>query len=49
MNVTIPSGGSIKKSFEKEERVPVPVSCSIHPWMRGWLLIRDVSLHGRHG
>jgi hypothetical protein len=41
MNVTIPSGGSLKKSFEMEERSPVSVSCSIHPWMRGWLLIRD--------
>ena len=41
LNVTIPSGSSIKKSFEVEERLPVAVSCSIHPWMRGWLLIRD--------
>jgi hypothetical protein len=40
INVTIPSGGSIKQTFEKEERVPVPVACSIHPWMRGWVLIR---------
>ena len=40
VNVTIPSGGALKKSFSEEERLPVPVSCSIHPWMRGWLLIR---------
>ena len=37
VNVTIPSGGSWKKSFSEEERLPVSVSCSIHPWMRGWL------------
>lgn len=41
VNVTIPSGGSLSKTFAAEERIPVPVSCSIHPWMRGWLLIRD--------
>jgi hypothetical protein len=41
LNVTIPSGGSLAKTFAAEERIPVPVSCSIHPWMRGWLLIRD--------
>lgn len=41
VNVTIPSGGSLAKTFAAEERLPVPVSCSIHPWMRGWVLIRD--------
>ncbi|EAQ79028.1 hypothetical protein DSM3645_13730 [Blastopirellula marina DSM 3645] len=28
-------------TFEDQEPVPMPVSCSIHPWMRSWLLIRD--------
>jgi len=46
VNVTIPSGGSIQKAFEAEERVPVSVSCSIHPWMRGWLLIRECPYMG---
>lgn len=41
VNVTIPSGGIFKHTFTREERLPVPVSCSIHPWMRGWVLIRD--------
>lgn len=52
LNVTIPSGGSIKKAFDAEERMPVPVSCSIHPWMRGWLLIRDcpyMAITDEHG
>ena len=42
INVTIPSGGSYQHSFPLQEREPVPVSCSIHPWMRGWVLVRDV-------
>ncbi len=41
INVTVPSGGTVRKQFAVEEREPVPVSCSIHPWMRGWVLIRD--------
>ncbi len=41
INVTIPSGGTVRYSFGHEEREPVSVSCSIHPWMRGWILIRD--------
>jgi hypothetical protein len=41
INVTIPSGGQYKHTFPIEEREPVSVSCSIHPWMRGWVLVRD--------
>lgn len=41
INVTIPSGGTYEQEFTLEEREPAAVSCSIHPWMRGWLLIRD--------
>lgn len=40
-NDTIPSGGTVQRRFEKPERVPVMVTCSIHPWMKGWLVIRD--------
>ena len=40
-NDTIPSGGTIERTFDKAERLPVRVSCSIHPWMAGWLVIRD--------
>ncbi len=40
-NDTIPSGGTIEKRFDKAERLPVRVTCSIHPWMAGWLMIRD--------
>ena len=40
-NYTIPSGGSVKQNFKKEEKLPAQVSCSIHPWMRGWLVVRN--------
>ncbi len=40
-NDTIPSGDTIEKQFDKAERFPAPVSCSIHPWMKGWIVIRD--------
>ncbi len=41
INVTIPSGETIRHKFTLEEREPIAVSCSIHPWMRAWLLVRD--------
>jgi hypothetical protein len=40
-NEMIPSNSSIEKQFSRVERTPAPVSCSIHPWMRGYLLVRD--------
>lgn len=40
-NDTLPSGGSLERRFTHAERFPVPVSCSIHPWMKGWIVIRD--------
>jgi hypothetical protein len=40
-NDTIPSSGTIERTFDKPERLPVRVTCSIHPWMCGWLVIRD--------
>ena len=39
-NQTIPAGQSIDFQPQKEEAVPVPVRCSIHPWMLGYLLPR---------
>jgi hypothetical protein len=40
-NDLIPAGGSIEKSFAKAENTPIPLSCSIHPWMNAYLLIRE--------
>lgn len=40
-NQTLPSGAEIEHQFAGVERRPAGVSCSIHPWMRGWLIIQD--------
>ncbi len=40
-NQTLPSGAEIEHTFVSMERRPAGVSCSIHPWMRGWLVIQD--------
>jgi plastocyanin len=40
-NYTIPANGELEHRFEVEEQRPTRVSCSIHPWMSAWLLIRD--------
>jgi hypothetical protein len=41
VNVTIPSGARQRHQFLRQEPEPVAVSCSIHPWMRGWVVIRN--------
>ena len=41
INPIIPAGGQFKQQFSSAERKPSPVSCSIHPWMTGYLLITD--------
>jgi len=40
-NDLIPAKGSIEKSFNQEEATPSTLACSIHPWMNGYVLIRD--------
>ena len=40
-NELIPAGGATKKTFNKTETRPMPLACNIHPWMSGWILIRD--------
>jgi plastocyanin len=27
--------------FEREQKIPVPISCNIHPWMKGYIVVRD--------
>ncbi len=41
INPIIPAGSEIKQKFPNEERLPVLVSCSIHPWMNARLVIKD--------
>ena len=40
-NETIPPGGQLTKSLKSPEAAPSAVACGIHPWMGGYLLVRD--------
>ena len=40
-NDQIPTGKSITKELTKSERRPSRFACNAHPWMGGFLLIRD--------
>jgi plastocyanin len=39
-NQMIPTGANTPFDAKKEEATPIPVSCSVHPWMRAYLLPR---------
>lgn len=41
INPIIPANGEVKQNFSKEERLPSKVTCSIHPWMNGWVVIKE--------
>lgn len=41
INPILPPGQDIQHEFSKEERLPIPVSCSIHPWMKGYIVVKD--------
>ncbi|HEY6564398.1 MAG TPA: hypothetical protein VIY86_07860 [Pirellulaceae bacterium] len=41
INPIVPANASIKQKFPDAERLPSRVSCSIHTWMGGWVLIKD--------
>lgn len=40
-NDLIPAGGQVTKKFNSDEAVPAQVTCNIHPWMKGWIVVRD--------
>ena len=40
-NDLIPAGGEVTKKYAADEAVPAQVTCNIHPWMKGWIVIRD--------
>ena len=40
-NFMLTAKGTQELSFETPQRAPRPVACSIHPFMQGWLLVRD--------
>jgi plastocyanin len=39
-NNLIPAGGETKVTFSSDEAIPAQVTCNIHPWMKGWLVVR---------
>jgi len=39
-NTLIAAGGETKVTFASDEAVPAQVTCNVHPWMKGWLLVR---------
>jgi plastocyanin len=40
-NNLIPAGGQVTSKFTTDEAVPAQVTCNIHPWMKGWIVVRD--------
>jgi hypothetical protein len=40
-NVLIPGNSQVELELKSEERLPVRVSCNIHPWMSAYLIVRD--------
>ena len=40
-NTTIAAGDENKRVLTKAEAMPLPVDCNIHPFMHGWVLVKD--------
>jgi hypothetical protein len=40
-NQTIPANGEVSFKFTKAEAIPLPVDCSIHPFMHGFVLVKE--------
>jgi hypothetical protein len=40
-NQTIPANGEVLFKFTKAEAIPLPVDCSIHPFMHGFVLVKE--------
>ena len=39
-NISLSPNGSLEVKLQAE-RLPLPLNCDIHPWMKGWLLVLD--------
>jgi len=51
-NETVPNDKPLEKTFTKSEPIPSKISCSIHPWMNAFILIRDnpyMAVSGKDG
>ncbi len=40
-NPNLPAGAKVEFKFTKAEKRPAPVACNIHPWMGGYILVKD--------
>lgn len=40
-NNLIPASGQVTTKFSADEAVPAQVTCNIHPWMKGWIVVRN--------
>jgi plastocyanin len=40
-NEIIPAGDERPKTFNRAESLPIPVTCNIHPWMKGHVLVQE--------
>lgn len=45
-NKLVPANGVLKETLKSEERLPAPVSCNIHPWMKAYLVVRETPYVG---
>jgi plastocyanin len=41
VNPLLPGGAEADYKFNRAQTIPVPVTCNIHPWMKGYILPRD--------
>ena len=52
-NELTPAGKSAERTkFDQPEKLPAPIQCAIHPWMTGWLVVKDhpyVAVSDEHG
>lgn len=40
-NEMVPNAAPITKTLAKPEPIPAAVACNVHPWMKGYLVVRD--------
>lgn len=51
-NEAIGTGSAVKKKLTRSERRPAQISCPIHAWMKGWIVVKDhryVGVSDSHG
>lgn len=41
INIILPEKGQVSCRFPVAERQPAAVSCTVHPWESGWLIVKD--------